>query len=112
MEVPRPNRTFKAPDMTRFADDAGQHRIPTALDLAYREHKVIYTTIDYHLGHCAWVWRRMHRSMGERSYKWPYVWSTPFEHTAHCTEILLDPTIMSEGKGVLDTAFKIAFGGC
>lgn len=95
-----------------YADGDGQHWLSTVEELAAREHQLVYTTIDYHLGHCVWVWRRMHTSMGQRSYKWPYVWNTPLAHTVHCTNMLLNPSSMSDGNGALDTAFRVSFGSC
>ncbi|KUJ24491.1 uncharacterized protein LY89DRAFT_558800, partial [Mollisia scopiformis] len=70
-----------------FADDSAESWIPDREALSELSNTVVYTTFEYHLGHCAFTWRRMHRSMGNRS--WPSVWTTPFDHTIHCTNMLL-----------------------
>ena len=51
------------------------------------EYEMLYTDVEWHLSHCTYAWKKMHRAFSEKrpldSPTWKYA------HTEHCSRLLL-----------------------
>lgn len=70
-----------------FHDKEGTQPILTLEDLAESAGTDIWTTQEFHTGHCMLWWKRLHKSMEGRIAT--NIWSGEYHHTAHCTSVLL-----------------------
>ena len=50
--------------------------------------QVLYVDWQFHVVHCTFVWRQMHRALAGRGYIDSHVGS--YKHTMHCQKVLLD----------------------
>ncbi|EER24385.1 hypothetical protein CPC735_057550 [Coccidioides posadasii C735 delta SOWgp] len=73
---------------------------------------VLYVNWEYHVRHCTYMWKKMHRAIlkenGLETIDW-YI--APYEHTEHCAEMLL-----SRGKhiefDVINTGIRVKYPDC
>ncbi|PWY82033.1 hypothetical protein BO70DRAFT_405074 [Aspergillus heteromorphus CBS 117.55] len=102
-----PSACFDAPlthdflaqrDWQWFLDPAGQQAVPRARVLA-GEYEMLYVTREYHLMHCTYMWRKMHRAVlfGEgRDSVDGYI--ADMAHTEHCGRMLLQQPHANNGS--------------
>ncbi|PYH93996.1 hypothetical protein BO71DRAFT_399246 [Aspergillus ellipticus CBS 707.79] len=103
-------------DWQWFLDPAGQQAVPSARALT-GEYDKLYVTREYHLLHCLYMWRKMHRAVlfGEgRGAVDGYI--ANIAHTEHCGRMLLHqpPHAIdsSDGLQVVDTYIFVKFVLC
>ncbi|WEW60175.1 hypothetical protein PRK78_005660 [Emydomyces testavorans] len=73
---------------------------------------VLYVNWEYHVRHCTYMWKKMHRAIlkenGLETIDW-YI--APYEHTEHCAEMLL-----SRGDNyqfdVINTGIRVKYPDC
>ncbi|KAK3312966.1 hypothetical protein B0H66DRAFT_485102 [Apodospora peruviana] len=72
-------RWYVDPDGTQMADAAAAAR---------GEYDRLYVTQEYHMYHCTYMWRKMHRAIRYRRPLDGYI--ANMEHTAHCEAMLVN----------------------
>jgi hypothetical protein len=87
-----------------FYDTAGQHAIPREQVLKGELTDLIVTR-EYHLFHCTYQWRKMHRGMVKGVID-SYI--SNYEHTAHCEHMLTEGVPMN----TTDTVIVMKFPQC
>ena len=94
-----------------YADREGKQWIPDEVRLSEFTWRYIWTTKEEHLGHCAFMSRRLHRAaLGNFRL---YVRGDGVHHTIHCSEMLLDNINEPvQGGGLLPAHLGISFGTC
>jgi hypothetical protein len=88
-------------------------------EVARGNHEKLFVTREYHMYHCTYMWRKLHRGMlrgGENEEKRGVVdtYIGSYGHTEHCEMMLLG---MEGGEGVVDknatdTAILMKFPQC
>ncbi|KAI3331421.1 hypothetical protein HD806DRAFT_477309 [Xylariaceae sp. AK1471] len=70
-----------------YRDPEGTQHIETLEELSEMAGKDIWTTQEFHTGHCMLWWKRLHKSMEGRIAT--NIWAGEYHHTAHCSALLL-----------------------
>jgi hypothetical protein len=91
-------------DWEWFYDAAGQHAIPKE-EVLKGELTDLIVTREYHLFHCTYQWRKMHRGMVKGVID-SYI--ANYEHTAHCEHMLTEGVPMN----TTDTVIVMKFPQC
>ena len=89
----------------------GRDEVPTAVPLEVvqqGENERLYVTWRYHLYHCTYMWRKLHRAMQKGSPVDGYIGE--YAHTEHCERMLLrEVEVRLES---VDTAIDVKFPTC
>jgi len=74
-----------------YLDPEAKTKVPTSV-IALGEHNVAFTTEWFHREHCAYMWKKQLRYVND----WKYMDNQThvYEHTAHCANFVLQPTIL------------------
>ncbi|MCJ1224801.1 hypothetical protein MMC12_001446 [Toensbergia leucococca] len=90
-----------------YLDRAGTQPAPRS-EVLRGDHDNLYVTAEYHILHCTYMWRKMHRAVAAGWLIDGYVGR--FEHTAHCEAMILEGL---EGKErVVDTVIRMKWPEC
>jgi len=92
-----------------FRDQEGKSEVlPSEYgELERRDELVLYTSWEYHIVHCLFVWRKMHRAP-QLGLKWDgYI--KDFTHTMHCSGILQNYTVSLDD---IATTIHTGFPSC
>lgn len=99
--------------------DTDRNTSVTFEEVAQGEHKELFVSREYHMYHCTYMWRKLHRGLlrGRRNEERRGVVDTyigEYGHTAHCEMMLLG---MEGDEGVMDrnatdTAILMKFPQC
>lgn len=82
--------------------------IPVPFDeVSAGRHSSLYVTWEYHITHCTFMWKKMHRAIMTGRPLDSYV--NNIKHTEHCEEILLDREISLQDR---HTTISIKFPDC
>ena len=73
------------------------------------EHTHLYVSREFHLHHCTYMWRKMHRALIQGRPQDTYVGN--YSHTAHC-EHVLTKEVLDLGMDVVDVRIGRKFVGC
>jgi hypothetical protein len=76
-------------------------------DVKAGNHLQLYVTWEYHLVHCTYMWKKMHRAVSARRPLDSYIMNPM--HTHHCEEMLLDRKV---GLNEKNTIIKTKFPSC
>lgn len=76
-------------DWKWFLDRDGQHSVDLA-SVAAGGYDELYVTQEYHMYHCTYMWRKMHRAILAGTVLDGYIGD--MHHTAHCETMILDRT--------------------
>ncbi|PMD29153.1 hypothetical protein L207DRAFT_262418 [Hyaloscypha variabilis F] len=88
-------------------------------EVAWGDHTELYVTREYHMYHCTYMWRKLHRGLlrGQSNAEGRGVVDTyigQYGHTAHCEMMLLG--MESDGEGIdktaTDTIITMKFPQC
>lgn len=91
---------------TWWFDTAGEHSVP--LDkVASGRYTNLYVTWEYHLAHCTFMWKKMHRAISQQRPLDSYIGN--FNHTVHCERMLLNHMNLLEDK---NTIIRIKYPYC
>ncbi|PVH73087.1 hypothetical protein DL98DRAFT_398522, partial [Cadophora sp. DSE1049] len=74
-------------DWEWFLDSEGTHGVDMGSVLA-GEYSQLYVTQEYHMYHCTYMWRKMHRAALRGAALDGYIGS--MMHTEHCEQMLMD----------------------
>ena len=89
-----------------YTDRRGSREVPYA-EVQLGEHKELYVTWEYHLVHCVFMWKKLHRAVQNGWKVDNYLGN--MGHTEHCGHMLLNEGI---GRGALETGIRQKFPAC
>ncbi|KAH7323275.1 hypothetical protein B0I35DRAFT_407649 [Stachybotrys elegans] len=105
---------LRAPERVRpwpfFYDKEGTRHIETLEEMSEMAGKDIWTTQEFHAGHCILWWKRLHKSMEGRIAT--NIWAGEYHHTAHCTSVLLATDWSTVGEIYARVPSGGGFGWC
>jgi hypothetical protein len=78
-----------------------------SLASALEGQRTLYVDWGYHVTHCTFVWRQMHRAYAVRGYLDSHL--ERYEHTLHCQGVLLEREV---GWGVVNVVAEVKYPGC
>jgi hypothetical protein len=78
-----------------------------SLAIALEGQRTLYVDWAYHVTHCTFMWRQMHRAYAVRGYVDSHLDS--YEHTLHCQGVLLARDV---GLGVVNVVAEVKYPGC
>lgn len=67
--------------------------------VAWGIHSHLFVSWEYHLFHCTYMWKKMHRALVKRAPLDTYILDE--EHTAHCGHMLLDRNPMLDQRNTI-----------
>ncbi|KAI1172135.1 hypothetical protein F4777DRAFT_582258 [Nemania sp. FL0916] len=70
-----------------YRDQNGTQHLETLEAVSEMAGQDIWTTQEFHAGHCMLWWKRLHKSMEVRIAT--NIWAGKYDHTAHCSKLLL-----------------------
>lgn len=91
-------------DWDFYTDFKGNMTVP--LEEAWKGDRALWVSWDYHVVHCTFMWRLMHRSY-ERG--WISETLHSYDHTLHCQDVLLDKEVEA---GAVVTKGELVFPDC
>ncbi|KUI71321.1 hypothetical protein VM1G_06741 [Cytospora mali] len=94
-----------------YHDSRAEHQVASEEALSDLVGSHVYTTTENHLGHCAFLARRMHRLItGEIA----AVAHNTFSHTVHCTTAILEAVGKAEqpGGAQIGSTFDVGIVSC
>ena len=110
------NFTYAYPNVTTptrwqwYEDEYGGKPVPLA-DVETGNYKKLYVTWEYHVVHCVFMWKKLHRAVNSGGRVDSYVGN--LAHTEHCARILLDQDEdMGGGSDIVNTAIRMKFPTC
>ena len=111
------NFTYTYPNATTptrwqwYEDKDGGKPVPLA-DVETGNYKRLYVTGEYHVVHCVFMWKKLHRAIVRGGKVDSYVGN--LAHTEHCARILLDQEEEMGGGGsaIVNTAITMKFPTC
>jgi hypothetical protein len=79
-------------DWTYYTDTSGMRKVPASV--AVLGETDLYVSWDFHVKHCTYLWRQMHRAFALRGFIDSHL--DNWGHTMHCQVVLLDRVIKSD----------------
>lgn len=76
------------------------------------EHDNLYVSAEYHILHCTYMWRKMHRAVSTGKLIDGYIGN--LHHTSHCEKMIVEAMeVDEEGKGgVVNTVIRMKWPDC
>jgi hypothetical protein len=93
-----------------YRDKNGTQHLETLEELSEMAGKDIWTTQEFHTGHCMLWWKRLHKSMEGRIAT--NIWAGEYHHTAHCSSLLLTTDWATVGEIVARVPSGGGYGWC
>ncbi|KAJ8130361.1 hypothetical protein O1611_g3269 [Lasiodiplodia mahajangana] len=93
-----------------YLDQNGTQHLETLEELSEMAGKDIWTTQEFHTGHCMLWWKRLHKSMEGRIAT--NIWAGEYHHTAHCSNTLLTTDWSTVGEIVAKVPSGGGYGWC
>lgn len=72
-------------------------------DVMKGKHELLYVSWEYHLLHCTYMWRKMHRAVLAGKRVDGYIGN--YNHTSHCEKMLMENTALDEINTIIRTKF-------
>lgn len=69
-----------------------------------------FVTAEYHLTHCTYMWRQLHRAYTLKGYIDEHL--DNWKHTLHCQKVLLGATAEEKGMQTVNTVGRIIYPRC
>ena len=91
---------------TWWFDDAGELPLNLA-DVEAGQHQQLFVTWEYHLVHCTYMWKKMHRAISAGRPVDSYIGS--INHTNHCEMMLLTHEV---DMGERNTIIRVKYPSC
>lgn len=89
-----------------WLDENATTQLSSTYELSTHIGETIWTTAEYHIGHCGYEFRRLQRAMVGDAYWKSYMRND--SHTLHCLHTMLGPVNFHN----VDTHFKVRLGKC
>jgi hypothetical protein len=96
-------------DWRWFRDPEGQEEVPPSLAATGRLDN-LFVSMRYHVAHCVFMWRKLHRAMETGAMIDSYVGS--MKHTVHCTRMILAAANRTEHVVHLNTVIRLKYAKC
>ncbi|KAI1194547.1 hypothetical protein F5X97DRAFT_327398 [Nemania serpens] len=93
-----------------YRDKNGTQQLETLEELSEMAGNDIWTTQEFHTGHCMLWWKRLHKSMEGRIAT--NIWAGQYDHTAHCSSLLLTTDWATVGEIVARVPSSGGYGWC
>ncbi|KAI0874872.1 hypothetical protein GGS24DRAFT_489680 [Hypoxylon argillaceum] len=93
-----------------YLDKNGTQHLETLEQLSEMAGQDIWTTQEFHTGHCMLWWKRLHKSMEGRIAT--NIWAGEYHHTAHCSSLLLTTDWATVGEIVARVPSGGGYGWC
>ena len=93
-------------DWKWYLDTEGQQTVDLA-SVAAGQYEQLYVTQEYHMYHCTYMWRKMHRALLAGNVVDGYIGD--MHHTAHCEMQILDRSRPLDG---ISTLIYIKYASC
>jgi|SRR3569833_1057220 len=97
---------LKYKQWTWWFDAEGEKPVPWS-HVSAGHHPQLYVTWEYHLAHCTFMWRKMHRAIAAGKPLDSYVGN--IHHTLHCGEMLLDREAALDER---NTIIRVKYPSC
>ncbi|KAH6847687.1 hypothetical protein B0I37DRAFT_415410 [Chaetomium sp. MPI-CAGE-AT-0009] len=78
-----------------------------SLAIALQGEQTLYVDWDYHVAHCTYMWRQLHRAYAVRG--WVDAHLDSYTHTLHCQRVLLDRGV---DGGVVNVVAALKYPEC
>lgn len=101
---------LKRRDWTWYFDRDGKRPAPRD-EVLRGEHDILYVSAEYHIFHCTYMWRKLHRAVAVGGLVDGYIGA--FHHTSHCEEMILEGVEGGMGsREVIDTVIRMKWPDC
>lgn len=90
--------------------DVNQTLPVSKAEVATGEHPVLYVTWNYHITHCTYMWKKMHRSIIKGQLNSIDMYIGNYNHTEHCSHMLLSRRNVS--LSTINTGIRVKYPDC